>query len=422
MADSVPQIEIDHLVDPRWAGVLALVLLASVIFQQAVVFFATIILLLALGLSWIWGRYCLARLEYSRTFSSPAVAFGEEVTLTVTVVNRKLLPLSWLEIDDETPRALEVVHGALIPTWKVQRALLQQILSLRWYERVIRRYRLRCSVRGEQTFGPVELRSGDLFGLARRRFTLPAYQTFLVYPKVVPLTALGLPSRFPLGEARTTDRLWRDPLRIAGIRPYLRGDSIRQIHWKATAHLGALQVRTEDPSAMLRVVLLLNVSTAPRPWEGFNPDLLELLICVAASVATHLEAQRAQVGLAVNALPSHNPGYIRVPASRSPRQLASMLAVLARIRPLAETTFATVLAGERHRLPVGATIVVITGLCDQTLLEQVQAYRSAGHPVTLLLVGDALREARAPGLAAYWIGEEARWRDLGEIRVAGAAW
>jgi uncharacterized protein (DUF58 family) len=123
----------------------------------------------------------------------------------------------------------------------------------------------------------------------------------------------------------------------------------------------------------------------------------------------------------VNALPSHSPGYIRVPASRSPRQLASMLAALARIRPLAETTFARVLAAERHRLPAGATIVLITGLLDHTLREQAQAYRSAGHPVTLLLVGDALREARTPGLAAYWIGDEARWRERCEIRMAGAA-
>jgi uncharacterized protein (DUF58 family) len=421
MVDGAPQVEADRLIDSRWAGVLAFVLLAAVLFQQAILFFASILLLLALGLSWIWGRYCLYGLEYTRTFSSSAVAFGEEVTLTVTVVNRKLLPLSWLEIDDETPRSLEVVHGALLPTWKAQRALLQQVLTLRWYERVIRRYRLRCPDRGEQTFGPVELRSGDLFGLARRKLTLPAHQSFLVYPKVVPVTALGLPSRFPLGESRTTDRLWRDPLRIAGTRPYQRGDSIRQIHWKATAHLGTLQVRTEDPSALLRVVLLLNVSTAPRSWEGFKPDLLELLICVAASVATHLEAQRAQVGLAVNALPSHSPGYIRVPASRSPRQLAGMLAALARIRPLAETTFATVLAAERHRLPAGATIVLITGLLDQTLREQAHAYRSAGHPVTLLLVGDALCEARTPGLATHWIGDEARWRERGEIRMAGAA-
>jgi hypothetical protein len=96
-----------------------------------------------------------------------------------------------------------------------------------------------------------------------------------------------------------------------------------------------------------------------------------------------------------------------------------MLAALARIRPLAETAFAGVLAAERHRLPVGATVLLITGLLDQMVLDHARTYRSAGHPVTLLLVGDALREARVSGLPMYWIGNEARWRELGELGLAG---
>lgn len=420
MDDSIPHLEVDHLINPRWAGALTVVVLACVILQQTMIFFAGAILLLALALSWLWGRYCLDRVEYTRAFSSPTVAFGEEVTLTVTVVNRKPLPLSWLEIDDEAPTTVDMVRGELAPSWKAQRALLQQILTLRWYERVTRRYRLRCRERGEQTFGPVELRSGDLFGLARRRLAVPLRQTVLVYPRVVPVAPFGLPSRFPLGDARTTDRLLRDPLRVAGIRPYAPGDSIRQVHWKATARLGTPQVKTEDPSATLRVMLLLNVSTASRAWEGIDTDLLELLICVAASLATHLTAGRAQIGLAANAMPPLTLGYTRLPASRSPRQLTAILTALARIRPLAATPFAGVLAAERRRLPAGATVALITALLDDAILDHATAYRVAGHPVLLVLVGDRMREARAPGLDTYWVGEEARWREMRDLRLAGA--
>jgi uncharacterized protein (DUF58 family) len=45
---------------------------------------------------------------------------------------------------------------------------------------VTRRYCLRCVERGEHVFGPMELRSGDLFGLAIRRLTRPQRQTLLV--------------------------------------------------------------------------------------------------------------------------------------------------------------------------------------------------------------------------------------------------
>ncbi|HWE61875.1 MAG TPA: DUF58 domain-containing protein [Chloroflexota bacterium] len=418
MHDRAAELEVDHLIQPRWAGVLCVVVLASVILRQPVLFFAGAVLLLALGMSWIWGRYCLERLEYRRAFSSTTVAFGEEVTLSITVVNRKLLPLAWIEIDDEIPRSLQPARGELLPLWKPQRGILQQLLALRWYERVTRRYQLRCTERGEQVFGPVELRSGDLFGLARRRLSLPARQTLLVYPKVVPVTALGLPSRFPLGDERSRQRIFRDPLRVAGTRPYIQGDSLRQVHWKATARLGTLQVKNEEPSVTLRAMLLLNLQTTSRIWEGASADLLELLICVAASLASHLAAQRAQYGLISNALLAHTEGGVRVPVSRSPRQLTRILTVLAQITPLATTPFVDLLAAERQRVPVGSTIVLITGFLDQQILDQAHAYRSAGHPVRLLLAGEALREVATPGLTAAWIGDERRWRNLQALQVA----
>jgi uncharacterized protein (DUF58 family) len=304
------------------------------------------------------------------------------------------------------------VRGTLLPSWKAQRCVLQNLLALRWYERVTRHYRLRCPERGEHRFGPVEMRSGDLFGLARRRIELPARQTLLVYPKVVPVEALGLPSRFPLGDERSPDRLYSDPLRIAGIRQYVHGDSLRRVHWKASARLGTLQVKTYDPSATLRVMLLLNLQTRPTLWGGIRVDLLELAICVASSLAAHLARGHAQYGLAANGLLRHSTGSIRVAPSRAPRQLTAVLSVLAQVTPLMTSSFPGLLARERRQLPAGATVALITGLLDDQILAQAHGYRAAGHPVTLLLLGDDLQDARAPGLDIHWVGNEDRWRDL----------
>ncbi|MGH2389489.1 MAG: DUF58 domain-containing protein, partial [Chloroflexota bacterium] len=257
MDDSIPRLQVEHLVNPRWLGILLLIAAAGVFTRQVTLFFAGAILLLALAISWLWGRYCLDGLEYRRAFSSPAVDFDGEVTLTVTIVNRKILPLSWLEVEDEAPKSVELTRGKLLPSWKVGRTILQQMLSLRWYERVVRRYYLRCPNRGEQVFGPAELRSGDIFGLAKRRIDLPDRQTVLVYPKVVPVIALGLPSRFLLGDQRRPKHLFQDPLQVAGIRPYARGDSPRKVHWKATARLGTPQVKINEPTAALKTVLYL---------------------------------------------------------------------------------------------------------------------------------------------------------------------
>ena len=113
-------------------------------------------------------------------------------------------------------------------------------MSLRWYERVTRHYRVTGVQRGAWAFGPARLLSGDMFGFADREATLPEIDTLLVYPRLVPLIALGLPSDRPFGDFRAMRRLAEDPLRLNGTRDYVAGDSMRHVHWKASARRTAL--------------------------------------------------------------------------------------------------------------------------------------------------------------------------------------
>ena len=49
---------------------------------------------------------------------------------------------------------------------------MTNLLALRFYERVRKQYQLRAEKRGVLTFGPVELRAGDLFGFRRQERVL----------------------------------------------------------------------------------------------------------------------------------------------------------------------------------------------------------------------------------------------------------
>ncbi|MGH2411370.1 MAG: hypothetical protein ACRDGS_13540, partial [Chloroflexota bacterium] len=166
----------------------------------------------------------------------------------------------------------------------------------------------------------------------------------------------------------------------------------------------------------LKTVLYLNLSTTPVAWGGIRPDLLELAICVAASLANHLALGRAQFGLVANGFMPHANASSRLAASGSPRQLTAVLTLLAQISSFATIPFSSLLAAERRKIPEGAAIVLITSLLDNLILRQAQAYQASSHPVTLLLIGDDLKDIQAPGLPTYWIGDEAHWRDLPVLR------
>ena len=81
-------------------------------------------------------------------------------------------------------------------------------------------------MRGYYQLGPLLLETGDVFGL-HRRFRVATEPHFaLVLPKVLPLQGYNLASRRPIGEIRVVHRLFEDPTRLAGIRPYQPGDPV----------------------------------------------------------------------------------------------------------------------------------------------------------------------------------------------------
>src|SRR5579859_2170186 len=79
------------------------VLVASLLLREAQLFVVGLILLLVATVSWVWQRYCLLGLGYRRSLGQARAMFGEEVELTLEIVNDKPLPLAWLEVEDTVP-------------------------------------------------------------------------------------------------------------------------------------------------------------------------------------------------------------------------------------------------------------------------------------------------------------------------------
>ncbi len=179
---------------------------------------------------------------------------------------------------------------------------LVNTFSLWSFQRVTRRYQLGCSARGVFSFGPAVLRSGDPFGWLVREERLPARESLLVYPVVAPIESFGLPPRHPFGERATPRRLLEDPLRVAGVREYIRGDDPRRIHWKATARAGELRSKIYEPSSQYRLLILLDINTYQEAWMGLDPEIQELTIAAAASIAMWALDEGYAVGLLANSL------------------------------------------------------------------------------------------------------------------------
>ncbi len=380
-------------------ALLALVILALLTHQPGLALLAAT-LLISHGVARFWQRWALHRVTYQRQLSQTRAFPGDELTLTITVTNRKPLPLTHLQVFDMIPNGVSIIDAPVIFSGSRQAHLLRRNTSLQWYERVIWHYRLRCERRGAFRFGPAQAQSGDPFGLYRSNATFPADVTLLVYPRLLSLAELGLPARDPLGLMRAPTLL-RDPLRIVGVRDYTPSDPLKDIHWAATARTGTLQTRVYEPATSHTLALVLDLDTFEFYFQGIDPDLVEHMISVTATLAHHSIGAGYAVGLYANGAPAEDEHLVRLPPGRSPNQLNHIMETLARLTAYSIVPCARLLRLITSELHPGATIVLISSVATTSIRATLLRLPELGFRVVWIFCGTT-PPPRVPSVTIYW--------------------
>jgi uncharacterized protein (DUF58 family) len=383
----------------RWFLAAVLLLLAALVLESGLLAYAMYVLLALLVLTRWLARSWAANLSATRTVRRArahdedvpevltpeglALEIGERVAVRVVITNEGALPVPWVLVEDVLP------GGALdprSPRLKVKGRRMQ-IALLRGKGELVVKYQLECVGRGYHQIGPMMLETGDLFGLHRRFRVLAGPKFVLVYPRIVGLVGYDLASRRPIGDVRITHRLYEDPTRIAGVRPYQTGDPLNRVHWRATARTGALHSKVNEPSTLSGISVLLDLHAAGYHQRG-EPFRSDLAVTAAVSLAHAVFLMGQQVGLVTNGRDAaeriRTEGWTDDPETRqAARESASEQNEARRIEPLVvETrrgeeqlgrirevlaraelsdglTFAQLVVETAHRLPRDATALAV---------------------------------------------------------------
>jgi uncharacterized protein (DUF58 family) len=333
----------------------------------------------------LWNKYVLRRVSYQRQLEPRRAFIGETVEMTLTVENRKPLPVSWMRVQDEWPAELRLqMDDELRNTPLPERRLLVNVFSLRWYERVRRRYTILCEKRGYYRLGPARATSGDIFGMLRTEYAFSNMDWLLVYPRVLPIEELGLPPKNPFGEVTARQQIFEDPVRTIGVRDHQPGDGFRRIHWKATARKQELQSKIYEPTTSFTLITFVNVATFDKYWYGTIPELLERCITVAASVSAYAAERRYVVGVVANGCVPRSDQPIKVLPGRDPQQLSRVLEALAVVTPVATQNISELLTRESPRLSWGATLAIVTANVNEELNSTLLRLHDAGRRLVLI--------------------------------------
>ena len=346
------------------------------------------ILLLIVGVSTLWKNVALLGVTYDRVFNRTRVFPGEPIDMTIVVENDKILPLTWLQFRDELPISPNDDIISQIASEVAGRHVLFNSYSMQGRERTRRQVQLIFPRRGYYKCGPVTYESGDIFTLFTIERVHNAIDTLIIYPQIWPLSELGLPAKEPFGDLKVTRSLFTDPIKTQGIRDYRPQDRFRDVHWKATARRGQLQTKIYDPSVGMTLAVFLNVATFPKHWMGFDPELLERAVSVAASIANYGFQQGWGVGVFANGSVPNSDQPIRVQPGRSPEQLAHVLEALAAVTEFATSSIEVMMLRQSPSLPWVSTIVLVTAVVTDEIMVALLRLKEAGRRVVLISLAD----------------------------------
>jgi hypothetical protein len=394
----------------KWIlGTLALLVLGLVL-QLSLLVYAMYVLLGILLLSRFFTRAWTEKIVVNRQVGGDVFEIGESTEVTVEIENRGPLTVPWLIIEDSLPREAmtQMPHRIRVEGDRLEMTRLKR------GETKTLEYTVTFLMRGYYQLGPMQLETGDVFGL-HRRFRVAGEPHFaLVLPKVLPLQGYNLASRRPLGEIRVVHRLFEDPTRLAGVRPYQQGDPLNRIHWRATARTGQIHSRVYETSRVAGATFLLDFHT--QSYQGpAGATSAELAIMTVAALANAVFLMGQQIGFisngrdaadrireegwrgefknradarrrAADPLANDRLRPVRVETRKGNEKLAQILETLARLEHTDGLEFSEMLAATISRIPRDATVVPVLRQVTPDIAVALGGLVKRGFMVTAVVV------------------------------------
>ena len=155
-------------------------------------------------------------------------------------------------------------------------------------------YTLRCAGRQRVLLGGLHLRRWGALGLAAAEGFSRASHAVAVYPYLAPLKHLPRPLRTQTFVGNYVSPAQGEGIEPGDIRPFVPGDQVRHVNWRATLRLGALHVTQHHRERNADVVLLLDTLSDVGPP---GQSVVDTAARGATALAAAYLARKDRVGL-----------------------------------------------------------------------------------------------------------------------------
>ncbi|MFV0401066.1 MAG: DUF58 domain-containing protein [Oscillospiraceae bacterium] len=339
----------------------------------------------------ILNLWTILSFSFVQELSENSAVKGANPTLRVGIYNDKPFPFTMIRIRVEIP----------IPS---EEAELRFNLSVR--SRINFEIPLYCAYRGVYEVGMTTVEVGDVFGLLSITYDmrrLPYYRqrVLKVYPRLVSLRFLPSLQRDAKAPGSSAVRLSESGEAYSELREYRPGDSMKRIHWSASARKGELFAKRYELSEESAALVALD--TRGGSYEGEELLRYADLACeCAAAIAEY----GARTGHPVELVVPDRP------APKAPERFRELYERLATMPFGKDGDLADKIDETAARIPNLRTVYVIASRQEEALDAVLRKLAGEGCAVKCLFVGargeKAFDPSRLPGVrcASLVFGQE----------------
>ena len=229
--------------------------------------------------------HALDRLNLKVDFSKRVANCGDDIELIEVAENKKRLPLPFIILKIEVPRALKFYD--MTNTSMSDHLYREDMLTVKPFSKHTRRIKAQCTKRGYFVLPRIGITTSDLLLTTRLNRDFPADSSLTVLPETINSDLMKMLTSVTLSELQCRRTLLTDPFSLAGIREYTPHDPMKSINWKASAKTGDLMVNQNASTCSQKVHVFVNL-------DYYNPKRSTSLLEKSISLTILKGPRRAQ--------------------------------------------------------------------------------------------------------------------------------
>ena len=330
----------------------------------------------------------IGNLSYTRFFSEKGSYEGDEVTMTEVIHNKSFLPLFMIKIEYYIYNDLQY-DGYEPDREHAMQYTLSKFFIILPFMQVKRKHTIKLLKRGYYTLDTINL----LYAKRERNVLAPA--EIYVYPKMIGIDDLPIPSSSMQGDAYSRQWLIRDPFSVSGVREYRFGDPFNTINFKATAKsamlgVSGLRVNNRDFCSNRNFMIYLNFQTdkeVAMPFKVYE-KLMEKGLSYAAALLREAFNFGYRAGFAANCTLVSGENQVKFPMTQGALNYEDILMQMSKVRLAEGISFAALLGNDALGGLCDSEVFILTTYINEQIDRTVDTFHKFGNNVSVIMLGD----------------------------------